>query len=773
MRRSTEPTSGANGPLKKKFGKNLNKLVKPAAPPIVSNSGAHNARNGLLLLSTKKAASKESAGPGLLSKQPPKEVTVAASPSNTSASATAATVSKPAYESKAASTHDVLLNAVKGALLEPQTPLDAWGVQQQQLEAAAASSEEHDNAAILPSEANSSESKEREASESPLIDTDTIGRAQFTHVAPSWDEYGGRDATAVASKRVSAVALPPKPVIAMIQKRPEGEAIAETKLNETEEAKAAASLAQESAKQIQQQDTMEAPRLDAAVAHATNVKTVESRQLWSPEPVAASNEAQPIGQKEANAKTLDVAYQMNGPTPLKHQGPQPPTPATSTQPVIYLASYEDRNRGEQDKQNQSTRMLYDPRSGSMVAVGTLGNGRKDVSAARGSRNSKPANAPKSNARRDKTKDSGSPALSSTKASFSNGGKDDMMDEKRHLLSKQSYGNSNLQPMSSVNNVHRPFPRTCGVLYSRDDEGNLYCVDGCEGDLGYGMHSVPGGRMENTAAYAEYKRKYHHSARVYKVSDDHGYERYTTTTAHARFGASKLLAKEANMSLYTGLTAADKDEEFISTPLEYVRADDKLELVTGDDDTPTLKPTARAWAPSQTAIAAAAAARVEGKNATNGNEQEMDDSGDDDDGPLGLGFDPTQGMDFELESPSHERRDTSRLGLITMSALSLEPSGFKTTDAEETDSGGVPRHLFGFGASGTWGVNTDASSSGASEWELPRTNDAASLFGGGIFQVQKDDNRDPSAAFITISSSNSWSAPSLATKNISTTPAGIE
>jgi hypothetical protein len=50
---------------------------------------------------------------------------------------------------------------------------------------------------------------------------------------------------------------------------------------------------------------------------------------------------------------------------------------------------------------------------------------------------------------------------------------------------------------------RKLPRTRGVLYSRDKKGGFYCVDGCEGDLGYGVHSVPGGRVKNSEVYSNY------------------------------------------------------------------------------------------------------------------------------------------------------------------------------------------------------------------------------------------------------------------------------
>lgn len=39
-------------------------------------------------------------------------------------------------------------------------------------------------------------------------------------------------------------------------------------------------------------------------------------------------------------------------------------------------------------------------------------------------------------------------------------------------------------------------RTCGVLYKRDEHGSCYSADGCDGDEGYGSHSVQGGNVRN-------------------------------------------------------------------------------------------------------------------------------------------------------------------------------------------------------------------------------------------------------------------------------------
>eukprot|EP00956_Cyclotella_meneghiniana_P044019 scaffold297970_cov66-Cyclotella_meneghiniana.AAC.2 len=44
------------------------------------------------------------------------------------------------------------------------------------------------------------------------------------------------------------------------------------------------------------------------------------------------------------------------------------------------------------------------------------------------------------------------------------------------------------------------PRTRGVKFRKDENGNYVNTDECEADRGYGQHCVPGGRIKNQAAY---------------------------------------------------------------------------------------------------------------------------------------------------------------------------------------------------------------------------------------------------------------------------------
>jgi hypothetical protein len=64
-------------------------------------------------------------------------------------------------------------------------------------------------------------------------------------------------------------------------------------------------------------------------------------------------------------------------------------------------------------------------------------------------------------------------------------------------------------------MHQRIPRTCGVLFKLDKNGNYINVDRCEADNGYGAHRVPGGRVRNPVAHA----KLQHNTALSSLSSD--------------------------------------------------------------------------------------------------------------------------------------------------------------------------------------------------------------------------------------------------------------
>lgn len=244
------------------------------------------------------------------------------------------------------------------------------------------------------------------------------------------------------------------------------------------------------------------------------------------------------------------------------------------------------------------------------------------------------------------------------------------------------------------------PRTCGVLYAVDaskGSSSYCCVDECAPDFGYGMHSVPGGRIRNPDAYQELVEHFQEGGMYYEQYDQ-AYE-------------------------------LDTEEETLQKPV-WVSADDKMELL--HDDSPTLKPTAKEWAPSQAALAAVARKMPDSPlaTATEGVSQPVEDDSHEE-----LDFDPTKALDWSKEEDKEVddvmegiEEDTDPVDLSSMgfNDFRLDASAF----ASNTST-----NLFAFGASSTWG---QASGNNDVDWGRPLSSTAnadaarASFLSGGAW-----------------------------------------
>jgi hypothetical protein len=277
---------------------------------------------------------------------------------------------------------------------------------------------------------------------------------------------------------------------------------------------------------------------------------------------------------------------------------------STSRPPIQLSSFDDRDRGERGA-SATPRMLYDPKSGSMVAVPS----KDDASAVRGrkERGKKVKIIRDKEAKPEEKNDS---------------------DGKRKGKREKKVGNdpiSLLKPelKKGKGSAERKFPRTYGVLYSRDDKGNFVSVDGCDGDLGYGSHSVPGGRVNNAEAYEKFlatQKNSQNEARMY-----HG------GVLDASFDATDGNYGDDDVLLHTGYSIPDSQE----ATFDWVKPSDRIELMTGVDGSPTLQATAKEWAPSQAALAAATArfgSRLERHASFDADEGEVED-----DGPVSISF----------------------------------------------------------------------------------------------------------------------------------------
>ena len=565
------------------------------------------------------------------------------------------------HESTIVSTHDALLSAVTGKVERDAKQLDAWGV----------AADKHETEDVSHPHAATQETAEAKAPTTAIPDD----KSRDDVAGSSWDDYGGRgaDPSKELKQTIVDVNLDQQAYMSKLAKERAARVNTEESLKKKEnEVRAAARLKE----------------LDEKSQKESQART---RSIWEP----SHKQDQSSGHRSHHSVDDNEAAAERDERP-------------SENPVIHLSSYEDRSRGEVQT-SSAPRMLYDPKSGSMVAVKIREEKKK---------------LPVRKPRKDKKPE----AKEETKKTL----------KPKKEISKQQV---------------KKLPRTCGVLYERDATGQIRCADGCDGDLGYGAHSVPGGKLYNPGAYAE----------LMKMQDaGNGATTYNS-------GSLQIGMKGTEVSLQTGLMGTHDDDKahFVSMDsFDFVTADDKLELVTGVDDSPTLKPTAKEWAPSQAAIAAIVASRNKNPEALkDSDDDEEDDEGylvdgggsDCDDGPVGLGFDPTQDMDGLMNSPPLTAEESHQLtAAVDIDALKIDPPIFSLSSSQVGPLS-AQSNIFAFGTSGTWGTKSSTSADG-DDWAMPAgtSGAGAGLFGGmNAFTQGKNDPAVHASPFL---GGGTWTAP---------------
>ena len=444
-------------------------------------------------------------------------------------------------------------------------------------------------------------------------------------------------------------------------------------------------------------------------AHKTHFANNSIQQERPPSPP-------PVLQISVKTSNIDQTYSYQG---NRENGN---INVSSSGPMIQLASYEDRDRGQ-----TGPRMLFDPKSGSMIHAPSLDKRNahhyKDDNG-QGGKGKKERNKQKSRSRdRDSKSESGSGSTSKKLDSHYSSSNDDQnsrrkqsgdldensdgksgrrnrkKDENRKRNEKDTwyFSNNTEQPDSTLNNGRIPIgsdggngqaqhlkrfgirnsqtrnllssdtvkiPRTCGVLYKVDEAGKYICADGCEADQGYGAHSVPGGRIRNPTAHAQFlgqQQRLHLSLKESASSKfdefhQNPYDRqnqhisYTNVTPKSNYTnsfssprqqqalyhyntinpdvykqhqfdvinqSSGSLSYKNNQKKFDGSNVVsgkksidnepESNNETFELPAELrVKANEPLSILSGVPDSPELQATAHPWAPSEAALAAAAA-----------------------------------------------------------------------------------------------------------------------------------------------------------------------
>ncbi|KAI2495806.1 hypothetical protein MHU86_18692 [Fragilaria crotonensis] len=706
---------------KKKFGKNLNKLQKPPAPPITngaSQKGSGSARNGLLLLSTKRSSSAGTAqGSGLLSSKPVQL------PATVKPSSQPAAVRKESYTSA----HDALIDAVMGASRsDSQKEPDAWKVVEKQ--------PDEDKASPIPiSPTRGQESPSFQSSAVP--NDDDRNERIYQPEQMNNQRYGDRFDDS-GPQRYNRHDSDDNWRISDTEERwtrghqPPGEA------GDDEQGMRMSMLARERAERRRhEEETRMKEQRDRATQRLRELdEKVESQPSegvddahyderggdtngFSPRPITMRSLFDP--NKPYSSLVGGNSKSDGGLADAPADRPQDPAVKLigndisnqSIGPVIQLSSYEDRDRGESRNSTTTPRMLYDPKSGSMVAVGE--SKAKKV---------------KPKTRREADKGDSGDALNNAKKK--NKGRIEIAvnpnkDRRRcESIDTTSADDSKVLRPRSVKPPEPRLPRTCGVLYARDEKGNCYSVDGCDGDQGYGCHGVPGGRTRNPEAYAKFEEEHNTG------TDNQGdYSIDIDDTEH-------------------GLQGYSSPEKTPDPVVAWVKPNEKIELLTGVQDSPTLQATAMPWAPSQAALSAAKEIRGSNGKVTRSvvsvdsmdKHREVEDICDDPDSFVGLGFDPSD-MDDVMNSPS-TRAHSARLDHLDLVALSL---GVPASDSKRD------RSIFAFGSSSTWG--SSGNNNAPSDWAVLGT-------GGRIGAADTQAKSVGTPSFLSLSSNNTWGSAGL-------------
>jgi hypothetical protein len=661
---TTTTTASFDTTTKKKFGKNLNKLTAPPVAPVTQGNNKVNSssKNGFLLLSTKRTLSGNNAATasgGILS-------------SKSVPNATKPIPNLGLHTEFSSSTHDALLGVVVGASrLESQQQPDAWGVAEKQQQEQSQPREENQKepAAVVSTGSPDTTSRDSNvANDGKNVGEVSVAGQQTQEKeqewsnsdsefrASNWDEYGGRHLQAKdgsvsnepsgSSSNDDQVAYMTKLArqraekrrgeeqnrmseqkeraaqrlreleVKMAMKKKDNTAIKTTKgiknfENYNVESKGRSRIVLEKLKQKDSSTTPSSttPTRTQRTLYDPNTPGKSYSSLVAGSPSTKQERASKIPEQNTiNQQPLVTTSKKNG-VPSQ-QGTYSADPESfERQTVIQFASYEDRDRGDRSS-SAAPRMLFDPKSGSMIEVTSRDEG------AAGGRNRKVGK--KNKTSRDKHSKKDLPI---------DGGNVDSKGRRKFKGTKEVSANQRLKGLVNESSAPskqdkklkiadpRKLPRTCGVLYSRDKKGGFFCSDGCEGDLGYGVHSVPGGRVKNSEAYS----KYVDCQKQMKEEVNDNYDPMN----------------QDDLTLETGFHISDVKEP----KHEWIKPNEKIELITGNQESPTLQATAREWAPSHTGFSLSEREKM-GLSSTESMDEDEDkeeELGEGDDAPVSIFF----------------------------------------------------------------------------------------------------------------------------------------
>lgn len=431
--------------------------------------------------------------------------------------------------------------------------------------------------------------------------------------------------------------------------------------------------------------------------------------------------------------------------------------------MIQFNSYDDRDRGSRSS-GAGPRMLFDPKSGSMVAVTSPSSKEKKSS----SKKKIMKNHENKKSTRH-TKDESFGRNENTKTETNKRSLKRDVNQVGEGSTPSSYRSDAPHSNTKANKDDRNLPRTCGVLYVRDAKGRFISADGCEGDQGYGAHSVPGGKIRNPQAYSEYKQREKSLRQVKKsprlspssknVDATFGPQTHQTTTLTSSMKGYDYSKRSLNRSDFmrksklatnTDGTNTSKGQTSLNV-VDNFTGNDELDLLSGIEASPKLQATAAAWAPSEAVLALATTKKNKSDDISLDNKSEDDiinesvhdmhdlslsENGDhlkknedlESSIGLGLGFDPSN-LSMMMSPALNGEADPSiaHLGNFGLD----EPALPKSSSNSMLSAAGI----LGGGTS-TWGATNGSSMGSLSNWDVRSSNENANE---GDPTVQKSSN----------------------------------
>uniref|UniRef100_A0A7S2LI66 Uncharacterized protein n=2 Tax=Leptocylindrus danicus TaxID=163516 RepID=A0A7S2LI66_9STRA len=515
--------------------------------------------------------------------------------------------------------------------------------------------------------------------------------------------------------------------------------------------------------------------------------------------------AQQQQQHTVKAMTRQL-YEPNTATMTAHTISEPPTQTPTQQPqpqtqLIHLTDYEDRSRrstnGHINSHNTgsgSGRMLFDPKSGSLVDASKVSSSSssKHDAGVHGNVTKRERRRTKQHQQQQNVQNEDPDVNATMNSSGSNNRRGKKSSSASTFRSTKSTKNHSTHHTTTTNSK-RALPRTLGVLYKYDTNTSsnssvvvVQCADGCDADMGYGAHTVPGGRVRNVQGYNLYQEQQQQgklmamngtttttSATATTCSPRQPRRGHASTVVHAHLDSMNYNHNAPPLMPTSALSLQHTQQATAAYHVSSMSKNIVKLSVNDTPESPTLQASAAPWQPPSMDLhvppppAAAAANDVSNANPIVANFG-RDDVGGASPALAGLGFDPTRNTTSLITSPdfhstgypsASDQEDDADLDLVpalshdVMDAILLTGADDDDEDNGEEDVDGVDAHFAILGSPSRLLGLTSASSSSAVSQHHHNGGASSTVWNRGTSNAVENAGSSASSASAAVTSSS--------------------